>query len=131
MENQHNTDAAILSPPSASVYLTGMLKDSSFSHILVANRETKGTKGPFKITFFISFGFSLLSPPLATLTKPANMAHPKPPSTKTDTPILFPKDIPLTISSKLFPAFPLCYCQLSSFPHGRQESAIPAHTIIG
>jgi hypothetical protein len=131
MVNHPNANATIPLPPSASTYSSGMLKDSSFNHTLMANRETKGTKGPFKFTFFISFGFCLHSPPLATLTKPANIAHPKAPSTKTDTPILFPKDIPLTISSKLFPAFPLHYCELSSFPHVRQESAIPAHTIIG
>ena len=131
MVNQPNADATTLPLPSASAYPTGMLNESFFSHTLVANRETKGMKGPFKITFFISFGFCPRLPSLATLTQSANIAHLKAPSTKTDTPILFPKTTPLTISSKLFPAFPLLYCQLTSFPHGMQESAILAHTIIG
>ena len=131
MVNQPNADATTLPLPSASAYPTGMLNESFFSHTLVANRETKGMKGPFKITFFISFGFCPRLPSLATLTQSANIAHLKAPSTKTDTPILFPKTTPLTISSKLLLAFPMLYCQLSSFPHGMQESDILAHITIG
>ena len=129
MVNQPIADAT--TPPLPSAIPTGMLNDSSLSHTLVANKETKGTKGYFKFTFFISFGFCMCSPLLATLIQSTNISHPKAPSTKTNTPILIPKDTLLKISSKLFPAFPLHYCQLSSFPHGRQESAILAHTIIG
>ena len=131
MVNQPNADATTLPLPSASAVPIGMLNDSSFSHTLVTSRETKGMKGPFKFIFFISFSFCLHSPHLATLTQSAIIAHPKDPSTKTDAPILFLKATLLTISSKFFPAFPLIYYQLSSFPHGRQDSAILASTIIG
>ena len=131
MVNQPNADATTLPLPSTSAVPTGMLNEFFLSHTLVANRATKGTKGPFKITIFISSGFCLHLPSLASLTQSANIAHLKGPSVKTDTPILFPKTFLLTISSKLFPAFPLLYCLLSSFPHGMQESAILAHTIIG
>ena len=128
MVNQPNADATILPPPSASATPIGLLNDSSFSHTCVANRETKGAKGSFKFTFFISFCFCPYPSPLATLIQSANIACPKH-STKTDNPILVPKAIPLKISSKLIPAFPLLFSQLSSFQHGMQESAVPAHTI--
>jgi hypothetical protein len=131
MVNQPNAYATTLPLPFASAVPTGMLNESFFSHTLVANRETKGMKRPSKITFFISFGFYPRLPSLATLTQSANITHLKTPSTKTNTPILFPKTTQLTISSKLFQAFPLLYCQLSSFPHGMLESAVLAHTIIG
>jgi hypothetical protein len=82
---------------------------------LVANRETKGTKGSFKFKFFISFYFCLHYSPLATLIQLANIAHPKAPSTKTDTTILYTKATPLPNSFKLIPVFPLLFSQLPSF----------------
>ena len=131
MVNQPNADDSILPPPSASAFPSGMLNYSSFSHTLVANRETKGMKGPFKIAFFISFCFCPHSSPLGTLIQSSSIAHPKAPSTKTDIPILFPKTTPLPISFRLIPAFPLLFSQLCSSTHYRQESAVLALNIIG
>ena len=51
MVNQPNAGATTLPLPSASDVPTGMLNDSSFSHTLVASRETKGMKGPSRSTF--------------------------------------------------------------------------------
>ena len=52
--------------PSASAVPTGMLNDSFFSHTCVAKRETKGMKGPFKVTF----SFPLVPPHVLHLWLP-------------------------------------------------------------
>jgi hypothetical protein len=61
MVDQSNTDAAYLPPPSASDIPASMLKESSSSHTLVANRGTKQMTGNSNFTILISFWFHLLS----------------------------------------------------------------------
>jgi hypothetical protein len=66
MANQPYTSAAALPSHSASAIPFGLHNESSSSHTLVANSETKGMTGTSNSPIFIPFWFCQYSSLLAT-----------------------------------------------------------------